>query len=307
MGVQYILTEVNQKSETITGDNTSTFNNDFEHNKARNGSAIYSSGTNFKLENDIFRENQAWSYLLVTVADPEESYYNTSDVRIEVVHIGGDNMINAIHNNASADNIALKNVTYIHSSGASLTTNDTVFENPVQGVERSNAGKLLYQDDREYLQNITINVTYENSTVSYSLHASNPKNNGRLMAPNRGNGGSGSNDIYYGEFLTNFFGDVYVTLPKASLKVGNYKVTATHPEDWNYKYILNTTKFRILPYVDIFVNKTSDKFEYFDDDFAYWNITISNSANSSNATNIKFDDVMPSEFEYINYTVVGAM
>ena len=210
-------------------------------------------------------------------------------------------MINAIHNNASADNIALKNVTYIHSSGASLTTNDTVFENPVQGVERSNAGKLLYQDDREYLQNITINVTYENSTVSYSLHASNPKNNGRLMAPNRGNGGSGSNDIYYGEFLTNFFGDVYVTLPKASLKVGNYKVTATHPEDWNYKYILNTTKFRILPYVDIFVNKTSDKFEYFDDDFAYWNITISNSANSSNATNIKFDDVMPSEFEYCKW------
>ena len=290
----------------VRGDNTTTFNNDFEHNKARNGSAIYSSGTNFKLENDIFRENQAWSYLLVTVADPEESYYNTSDVRIEVVHIGGDNMINAIHNNASAENIGLKNVTYIHSSGASLTTNKTVFENPVQGVERSNAGKLLYQDDREYLQNITINVTYENSTVSYSLHASNPKNNGRLMAPNRGNGGSGSNDIYYGEFLTNFFGDVYVTLPKASLKVGNYKVTATHPEDWNYKYILNTTKFRILPYVDIFVNKTSDKFEYFDDDFAYWNITISNSANSSNATNIKFDDVMPSEFEYINYTVVGA-
>ena len=99
----------------VRGDNTTTFNNDFEHNKARNGSAIYSSGTNFKLENDIFRENQAWSYLLVTVADPEESYYNTSDVRIEVVHIGGDNMINAIHNNASAENIGLKNVTYIHS------------------------------------------------------------------------------------------------------------------------------------------------------------------------------------------------
>ena len=290
----------------VKGDNTYTYANDFEHNKARNGSAIYSSGTNFKLENDIFRENQAWSYLLVTVAEPVASYYNTKDVKIEVVHIGGDNMINAIHNNASFDQISLKNVSYIRSSpdnisGKTYTTNATEFEQPVDGVENSQNGTKLYQDDREYLQNITINVTYENTTVSYTFYSSLP-NNGRglLSAPLQNRGAGNNNQIAYWEGLTNLYGDVYLTLPKASLKVGEYNVTATHPEDWNYKYILNSTRFAILPYVDLSVDKTSDKFEYFDDDIAVWTITVHNANNASNATNVVLDDLLPSEFEFIN-------
>ncbi|WP_407423663.1 right-handed parallel beta-helix repeat-containing protein, partial [Methanobrevibacter sp.] len=265
----------------VNGNNTVTYGNDFEHNKARNGSAIYSSGKNFRLENDVFRENQAWSYLLITEADPEKSPYNTNDVKIEVVHIGGDNMINAIHSNASAIEIGLKNVSYVHSSGANLTTNSTRFENPVQGVELSNGGKLLYQDDREYLQNLTIKVEY--------------------VGPGQ------KRQIYYNDtLLTHYFGDVYVNLDKSVLEVGNYLVTATHPEDWNYKQITNTASFTILNHADISVEKTSDKFEYFDDDLAYWTITISSANNSTKSTNITFDDLLPSEFEFINYTVVGA-
>ena len=256
----------------VRGDNTSTFNNDFEHNKARNGSAIYSSGTNFKLENDIFRENQAWSYLLITAAEPEVSYVNTEDVRIEVVHIGGDNMINAIHSNASFDQIGLKNVTYIHSSGKTYHTNATRFETPVDGVENSKNGTLLYQDDREYLQNVTINVTY------------------------------GGNSVFYDSYLTHLYGDVYVTMLKENLKVGEYKITATHPEDWNYKAITNTAKFTISPYIDLSIEKTSDKYEYFDDDIALWTITVSNANNASNATNVVVDELLPSDFEFINYT-----
>jgi len=267
----------------VKGDNTVTLNNTFEHNKARNGSAIYSTGKKFKLENDVFKENQAWSYLLITVAEPEESYLNTSDVRIEVVHIGGDNMINSIHNNASFEEISLKNVSYIHSSGEKHHTNSTKFEEPVDGVEESNGGKLLYQDDREYLQNITINVTYINgSSKLFKLGRSNDKNS------------------FYEEFLTHLYGDVYFILPKEDLKVGEYNVTATHPEDWNYKMITNTTKFRILPNADLSIKKESDKNIYFDDDIAIWTITVSNGNNASDANNVIVDEVLPSEFEYIN-------
>ena len=286
----------------VIGDNTVTRNNDFEHNKARNGSAIYSTGTNFKLENDVFRENQAWSYLLVTLAEPEVSYFNTNDVRIEVVHVGGDNMVNAIHNNASFNQIGLKNVTYIHSSGKTYRTNETRFEQPVDGVEYSKGGTLLYQDDREYLQNITINVNYEGVNNTYNLHSAMPGYAG-IFSNKPCNRGNGENDIVFNDsFLTNLYGGVYVTLPKEDLIVGDYKVTAAHPEDWNYKEITNTTRFRILPNVDLSVNKNSDKFEYFDDDIAIWIIMVSNANNASNASDVVIDDLLPSEFEFINYT-----
>lgn len=286
----------------VIGDNTVTRNNDFELNKARNGSAIYSTGTNFKLENDVFRENQAWSYLLVTLAEPEVSYFNTNDVRIEVVHVGGDNMVNAIHNNASFNQIGLKNVTYIHSSGKTYRTNETRFEQPVDGVEYSKGGTLLYQDDREYLQNITINVNYEGVNNTYNLHSAMPGYAG-IFSNKPCNRGNGENDIVFNDsFLTNLYGGVYVTLPKEDLIVGDYKVTAAHPEDWNYKEITNTTRFRILPNVDLSVNKNSDKFEYFDDDIAIWTIMVSNANNASNASDVVIDDLLPSEFEFINYT-----
>ncbi|WP_458402816.1 right-handed parallel beta-helix repeat-containing protein, partial [Methanobrevibacter sp.] len=270
----------------VKGDDTYTFGNDFEHNKARNGSAIYSSGTNFRLENDIFRENQAWSYILITIAEPVVSYVNTHDVKIEVVHIGGDNMINAIHSNASFDQISLKNVTYVHSSGDTYSTSETEFQKPVDGVENSDNGKLLYQDDREYLQNITIAVKYVSESIADSP---------RLRRAAVGD------VIYYNDTLkTHLYGDIYVTLEKEKLQVGKYLVTAAHPEDWNYKGISNYAEFWILPYVDLSVNKTSDKYEYFDDDIAVWTIKVSNAANASNATNVVIDDLLPSDFKFIN-------
>ena len=89
---------------------------------------------------------------------------------------------------------------------------------------------------------------------------------------------------------------------KENLKVGEYKITATHPEDWNYKAITNTAKFTISPYIDLSIEKTSDKYEYFDDDIALWTITVSNANNASNATNVVVDELLPSDFEFINYT-----
>ena len=48
-----------------------------------------------------------------------------------------------------------------------------------------------------------------------------------------------------------------------------------------------------MPIVDISVNITSDKDEYFVDDVAVWTITVSNAANGTNATNIKLSELIP--------------
>ncbi|WP_296881651.1 hypothetical protein [uncultured Methanobrevibacter sp.] len=60
-----------------------------------------------------------------------------------------------------------------------------------------------------------------------------------------------------------------------------------------------------VPLVDISVNITSDKDEYFVDDVAVWTITVSNAANGTNASNIKLSELLPDEFEFINCTVTG--
>ena len=59
--------------------------------------------------NDKFYHNQAFSYLLMTAAVPEESPYNSSDVNVSVIHIGGDNILNAIYNAKKPTQIYLQN------------------------------------------------------------------------------------------------------------------------------------------------------------------------------------------------------
>ena len=60
-----------------------------------------------------------------------------------------------------------------------------------------------------------------------------------------------------------------------------------------------------IPIVDLSVNITSDKDEYFVDDVAVWTITVTNAANGTNASNIKLSELLPEEFEYIDCTVVN--
>ena len=76
--------------------------------------------------------------------------------------------------------------------------------------------------------------------------------------------------------------------------VGNLtnNVTVTGPNGIN-----NTDSCTVypIPLVDISVNITSDKVEYFVDDVAVWTITVSNAANATNASNIKLSELLPSE------------
>ena len=258
----------------VFGDNTTTISNNFTHNKARNGSAIYTDGENFRLQNDIFYENQAWSYVLLVTAVPPESLYQSSDINITVNHRGGDNIINAIHNRASPDEIHFLNVTYVKSSGETITTNDTNYVSPVDGVELSQEGTLLYQDDREDFQSIQLQVTHEDGTPIYE-----------------------NNDL-----ITDIYGNTSVLLNRSGLRKGEYIVGATHIEDWNYKFIYNSTTFRILDSMDISINKTSDKDEYFQDDISKWNLTINNAGNGTDAEYVTITDFLPDIFKLTNLT-----
>ena len=262
----------------VKGDNTLTDTNTFEHNKARNGSAIYTDGKNFNLQHDVFNENQAWSYLLIVDPVPKVSYYNTTDHNITIVHVGGDNIINAIHNTANNNEIHFLDVTYRHSDGDTVNTGDTVVE-PVDGAREG----VLYQDDRENLQEIFVTVTHVES---------------------------GDIILNYERYVTNIYGEVNITLKRPTraviqldnpLPVGNYSVYAIHPEDWNYKVIENRSAFEILPYVDISTEKDSDKDEYYVGDTAIWTITVDNADNGTNATNVTVTDKLPSGFAFVSY------
>jgi predicted outer membrane repeat protein len=202
----------------VHGTSTNTLNNSFYHNKARNGSAIYTDGTDFNLTNDVFYENQAWSYVLVVTAVPPESLYQSSDIDIDVTHIGGDNIINAIHNHGTINDIYFKNVTYINSHGDEMHSDEFNFVHPKDGAEQSEGGTLIYQDDREDYQLLQLKVTHEDGEVFY----------------------------YNTTMYTNIYGNVNITLPRNSLRKGLYIVDAEHIEDWNYKFIVNATLSEFL-------------------------------------------------------------
>ena len=230
----------------IRGDYNKISYSDFEGNTARNGSAIYNRGNNLTIDDDSFIENQAWSYLLTVDPDKKRFYYHPEAVvTINVTHIGGDNIINAIHNDGEPKNIFFYNVTYeLSINNRQNTGNQTI--NPVKGAENSKNGTLLYQDDREDLQNITIFVQHIET--------------GNVVV----------NDI----FKTGIFGNASVS--RKGLLPGKYFVNATHIEDGLYKFITNTTNFEILPIADLAVEKyVSNKTPNFADEIT-WTIAAKN-------------------------------
>ena len=255
---------------------------DFEYNTARNGSAIYNHGNNCTIEDSNFHLNQAFSYLLVVMASPETSNYTRNNkIILNVTHIGGDNIINAIHNDGDCKNIFFYNVTYEHSSmsGGKLNTGLNII-NPVNGVENSNGGRLLYQDPREDLQFIKLTVARErdaNDLLSATI-------NGDIIKEFSGRTG------LYGNITFELLGD---------LKPGKYNVYAEHPEDWLYKQIENITTFTILPQVDVSIEKTSDKDSYLVGEIATYTITLNSLG--SEAHNVVVREILPIAHKIIDY------
>ena len=263
----------------IDGNNNEVRFSTFIGNTAKNGSAIYTNGYNFHVEDDRFVENQAWSYFLFTEAHPPVSYWSEDLVEvINVTLIAGDNIINAIYNNASNKQIFFHNVTYelsdfsLFNSSSRTTTDEEI--NPVPGVQFSNGGRILYQDPREDNQRISLNITYK------------------------------GNQVFFDDNLTtNLYGNVLLPLTKENMSdrqyhPGVYTVYASHPEDALYTAIENSTTFTILPHVDVSVTKTSNKDVYFVGENAIFTITVTGVG--TNATNVKVRDILPSSLEFVS-------
>ena len=253
----------------------------FDGNTARNGSAIYNRGQDLHIDDDKFIENQAFSYLLITVATPQISYYTGSnEVLINVTLVGGDNIINAIYHDDSPLTIFFHNVTYEHSTGMRTTTDSEL--HPADGVEKSQGGTVIYQDPREDFQNVTLLIVKEKQS------------NSGILTANAVNG----DVILNSSFKTGLYGNVTL-LVNDNLSVGTYSVYSEHPEDRLYKQISNSTTFRINPQADLGITKDASNNNPVKDEIITWTIKVTNYG-PNDAVNASVSDLLPNGLEYIS-------
>ena len=222
-------------------------NSNFNYNTAINGSAIYVLKGTTTLDNITFYKNQAHAYLLPIIVYNPKNKYNTT-VNITTVLICGNNIANAIYNKGNVNDIYFYNVTYgfyIDGKLVEKTTNNNEVH-PVEGVENSQGGTLLYQDDRENSQLIKTVVIY-NKNGNIVLNESN---------------------------LTNIWGNTTYSL--SGLEPGFYTVNSTHFEDLFYKYITNQTIFEVVNLVDLKINITTNTSLVKLGDIVEWTINLTN-------------------------------
>lgn len=257
-------------------------NSSFKYNKAGYGSAIYNPGLtgkdlNLHIKNTNFYQNQALSNSLDVIVNPINSIY-PSDVKINTVFFGGDNIVNAIFNTGDLDKIYFSNITYEAYINGALTNHSTSINevNPINGAENSNNGALLYQDSRENAQ--IINVTLINQDT------------GKVILDNIAS-------------ITDIYGNIGTIL--SNLSPGNYNVTVTHNEDNYYTYISNSTLFTIeegtIPTTDLTGMETVNNTRPNYGDIVNWIITISNYG-PDKSTNVIVNDLLPNGLVYLNST-----
>ena len=259
---------------------------DFYNNTAKNGSAIYSEkSTGVYIHDSDFVENQAYSYILSitpennTVLDENEAF------NITVTHVGGDNIMNAIYNTEGSEDIGFTNVTYpfltVDGQEIIRNTNDgyspTEVIHPVIGVENSENGNLLYQDDLENNQIINILVKDKNGNIVEDI-------SGKVLD--------------FNGLKSDIFGTV--TEYVAGLKPGRYYVEAKHPEDTYYKVIANLTVLRVGP-TDLEINKTVSNATCNVSDIVDWNVTTGN-IGPIDAENVTVRDILPEGLDLLNLT-----
>jgi hypothetical protein len=125
----------------ISGRNAHITGSNFTNNTARNGSAIYvnpnGTGTNYVnyIDNCTFVENQAWVYWLPILYDNETH-------KIETNLTGGNNILNAIYNNGTRQQLKINGTSPLDGWQAYVEA----------------GSKDPYQDDLEYDQEIVIIV-----------------------------------------------------------------------------------------------------------------------------------------------------
>lgn len=247
------------------GNNVTYDNAIFRYNTAVNGSALFVDGV-ASLKNIVFYRNQAYTYALpIIVQNPKNPYGVT--VNVTVVIIGGNNIANAIHHVGQLNDISFDNVTYLFNVNGTIMNRTTGADeiHPVDGVENSKNGTLIYRDERENTQLINPIVIYNED-----------------------------GNIIYNETLISNYGDVRFSL--SGLALGNYTIKAEHPEDLFYKAIKNETNFEVVGFVDLDVDITTDKNYYGLDEEVEWTISLTNHGphtdNNCYVNGIKLEDIV---------------
>ena len=248
------------------GNNVTYDNAIFRYNTAVNGSALFVDGV-ASLKNIVFYRNQAYTYVLpIIVQNPKNPYGVT--VNVTVVIIGGNNIANAIHHVGQLNDISFDNVTYLFNVNGTIMNRTTGPDelHPVDGVENSKNGTLIYRDERENTQSINPIVIYDED----------------------------GNIIYNETLISSIYGDVRFSL--SGLAPGNYTIKAEHPEDLFYKAIKNETNFEVVGFVDLDVDITTDKNYYGLDEEVEWTISLTNHGphtdNYCYVNGIKLDDIV---------------
>ena len=248
------------------GNNVTYDNAIFRYNTAVNGSALFVDGV-ASLKNIVFYRNQAYTYALpIIVQNPKNPYGVT--VNVTVVIIGGNNIANAIHHVGQLNDISFDNVTYLFNVNGTIMNRTTGADelHPVDGVENSKNGTLIYRDEHENTQSINPIVIYDED----------------------------GNIIYNETLISSIYGDVRFSL--SGLAPGNYTIKAEHPEDLFYKAIKNETNFEVVGFVDLDVDITTDKNYYGLDEEVEWTISLTNHGphtdNYCYVNGIKLDDIV---------------
>ena len=248
------------------GNNVTYDNAIFRYNTAVNGSALFVDGV-ASLKNIVFYRNQAYTYALpIIVQNPKNPYGVT--VNVTVVIIGGNNIANAIHHVGQLNDISFDNVTYLFNVNGTIMNRTTGPDelHPVDGVENSKNGTLIYRDERENTQSINPIVIYDED----------------------------GNIIYNETLISSIYGDVRFSL--SGLAPGNYTIKAEHPEDLFYKAIKNETNFEVVGFVDLDVDITTDKNYYGLDEEVEWTISLTNHGphtdNNCYVNGIKLEDIV---------------
>ena len=248
------------------GNNVTYDNAIFRYNTAVNGSALFVDGVT-SLKNIVFYRNQAYTYVLpIIVQNPKNPYGVT--VNVTVVIIGGNNIANAIHHVGQLNDISFDNVTYLFNVNGTIMNRTTGADeiHPVDGVENSKNGTLIYRDERENTQLINPIVIYNED----------------------------GNIIYNETLISSIYGDVRFSL--SGLAPGNYTIKAEHPEDLFYKAIKNETNFEVVGFVDLDVDITTDKNYYGLDEEVEWTISLTNHGphtdNNCYVNGIKLEDIV---------------
>ena len=248
------------------GNNVTYDNAIFRYNTAVNGSALFVDGV-ASLKNIVFYRNQAYTYALpIIVQNPKNPYGVT--VNVTVMIIGGNNIANAIHHVGQLNDISFDNVTYLFNVNGTIMNRTTGADelHPVDGVENSKNGTLIYRDERENTQSINPIVIYNED----------------------------GNIIYNETLISSIYGDVRFSL--SGLAPGNYTIKAEHPEDLFYKAIKNETNFKVVGFVDLDVDITTDKNYYGLDEEVEWTISLTNHGphtdNNCYVNGIKLDNIV---------------